>query len=301
MKIKLIESSLLLFMIATSVRVYAQVGINNANAHPSTVLDLAGGDNTNAGLLIPQVRSDTVGGKSLVKTPRANGLLVFDSINSQFFFWQESDASWYALNAWQANSANNTTYTLNDSVGIGTANPTEKLDVTGNINTSGKIQENGNDLIAQGIITMWSGSADSIPAGWAICDGNNGTPDLRGRFVVGYDSADVDYDNVGELGPVHTDADGAYSGESTEEAKQIRLAMSQSGIEVNSLYYTQDPPTQLNLSNIDSTKRMYNIYLDMHNYQNGDWYRFRGSTGKVARTAHENRPPFYVLAYIMKQ
>ena len=39
--------------------------------------------------------------------------------------------------------------------------------------------------IPSGIITMWSGSIASVPSGWFLCDGNNGTPDLRGRFVVG--------------------------------------------------------------------------------------------------------------------
>jgi hypothetical protein len=32
---------------------------------------------------------------------------------------------------------------------------------------------------------MWSGSVVSIPAGWALCDGSNSTPDLRNRFVIG--------------------------------------------------------------------------------------------------------------------
>ena len=32
---------------------------------------------------------------------------------------------------------------------------------------------------------MWSGSADTIPDGWALCDGQNGTPDLRDRFIIG--------------------------------------------------------------------------------------------------------------------
>lgn len=36
-----------------------------------------------------------------------------------------------------------------------------------------------------GVITMWSGAADAVPAGWALCDGQNGTPDLRDRFIVG--------------------------------------------------------------------------------------------------------------------
>jgi len=31
---------------------------------------------------------------------------------------------------------------------------------------------------------MWSGSIATIPAGYVLCDGNNGTPDLRDKFVV---------------------------------------------------------------------------------------------------------------------
>lgn len=36
-----------------------------------------------------------------------------------------------------------------------------------------------------GIIMLWAGSVGSIPSGWALCNGSNGTPDLRNRFVVG--------------------------------------------------------------------------------------------------------------------
>lgn len=36
-----------------------------------------------------------------------------------------------------------------------------------------------------GGIIMWSGSVANIPAGWALCDGQNGTPDLRNRFIIG--------------------------------------------------------------------------------------------------------------------
>jgi len=44
-------------------------------------------------------------------------------------------------------------------------------------------------IIAGGIpqksVAVWSGSAVSIPAGWGLCDGTSGTPDLRDRFIVG--------------------------------------------------------------------------------------------------------------------
>lgn len=36
-----------------------------------------------------------------------------------------------------------------------------------------------------GGIIIWSGSEANIPSGWVLCDGNNGTPDLRGRFILG--------------------------------------------------------------------------------------------------------------------
>ena len=36
-----------------------------------------------------------------------------------------------------------------------------------------------------GTIVLWSGSIGSIPSGWVLCNGSNGTPDLRNRFVVG--------------------------------------------------------------------------------------------------------------------
>lgn len=39
--------------------------------------------------------------------------------------------------------------------------------------------------IPRGIITMWSGAVDAVPSGWHLCDGNNGTPNLKDRFIVG--------------------------------------------------------------------------------------------------------------------
>ncbi len=39
--------------------------------------------------------------------------------------------------------------------------------------------------IPKGIIILWSGSIESIQSGWVLCDGQNETPDMRGRFVMG--------------------------------------------------------------------------------------------------------------------
>jgi len=39
--------------------------------------------------------------------------------------------------------------------------------------------------VPTGCILLWSGSIGSIPSGWALCNGLNGTPDLRDKFIVG--------------------------------------------------------------------------------------------------------------------
>jgi hypothetical protein len=47
------------------------------------------------------------------------------------------------------------------------------------------IDPHNSGVIPIGGIIMWSGSTASVPNGWLLCDGANGTPDLRNRFVVG--------------------------------------------------------------------------------------------------------------------
>jgi hypothetical protein len=37
----------------------------------------------------------------------------------------------------------------------------------------------------KGMIIIWTGAIADIPKGWAICDGNNGTPNLKGKFLLG--------------------------------------------------------------------------------------------------------------------
>ena len=41
------------------------------------------------------------------------------------------------------------------------------------------------NFFPSGGIVMWSGATNAVPTGWVICDGQNGTPDLRNRFVIG--------------------------------------------------------------------------------------------------------------------
>ena len=62
---------------------------------------------------------------------------------------------------------------------------------TGLQNQINALKTNTNLAFVTGMIMMWSGTAGNIPSGWALCDGSNGTPDLRNRFIIGAGSSYV--------------------------------------------------------------------------------------------------------------
>jgi len=69
--------------------------------------------------------------------------------------------------------------------------------IAGKANTGANLSTFTNDTnyitLAQafttGMIIMWSGAISNIPSGWVLCDGNNNTPNLRDRFIVGAGSS----------------------------------------------------------------------------------------------------------------
>ena len=77
------------------------------------------------------------------------------------------------------------------NAGVGIATVTENgLNVTGvctatSFDGDGSLITNVGGTIPSGGIILWSGAANAIPTGWVLCDGQNSTPDLRNRFVVG--------------------------------------------------------------------------------------------------------------------
>ncbi len=80
-------------------------------------------------------------------------------------------------------------------------------------------------FVPVGGIILWSGAIASIPTNWALCNGANGTPDLRDRFVVGAGSSyavdatggqssiDIQHNHGGTTGSEssHTHGDGTYA------------------------------------------------------------------------------------------
>jgi len=55
----------------------------------------------------------------------------------------------------------------------------------------GSVDEVAAQIIPIGTVVMWGGNAEAVPEGWALCDGTNGTPDLRGTFPLGQPDADA--------------------------------------------------------------------------------------------------------------
>jgi len=312
------------YLLLCSYSAFAQVGINTTNPHPSAALDII---SSTRGLLIPRIDSAARVGM----TGMANSLLVFDTSKQLFFYYQASNSTWYALNAWQSsiieNGGNTDTLTTTFSkVGIGTNNPTKKLEVVGDVKVSDSLYVGtsvkagssvsapkiyGEGTMPVGAIIMWSGNPKALPVGWALCDGQNGTPDLSGRFVVGYDAADADYNTTNKVGPTFTDADGSSTGANTTDAKQVRPTGDQSGVGAHTHIATDGGHSH--------------GFLDTYAPESGTGYRGGGNrpvdwnsdltkTTLVAQAnitvqqnaitdaaqSIENRPPYYVLAYIIK-
>ena len=62
-----------------------------------------------------------------------------------------------------------------------TYNPSTNTLKVGNI-----VDSSGNaSAFVTGMIILWYGNTGNIPGGWVLCDGQNSTPDLRDRFVIG--------------------------------------------------------------------------------------------------------------------
>jgi hypothetical protein len=54
--------------------------------------------------------------------------------------------------------------------------------------SAGTVFDISQSVVPSGGIIMWHGSIATIPTGWYLCDGNNSTPNLTNRFIVGADA-----------------------------------------------------------------------------------------------------------------
>ena len=171
--------------------------------------------------------------------------------------------------------------------------------------------EEGANRIPPGLIAMWSGSAANVPSGWALCDGSNGTPDLRDRFIVG---AGGSY-NVGSTGGSNTVTLNANQIPSHAHSASIGSAGSHAhtgttnsaGNHSHTIgkFQRMDWGVHNNQDQLTpgTTSRTSTDGAHTHSFTTASAGAHThtvtiGSTG--GGQPHENRPPYYALAYIMK-
>ncbi len=141
-------------------------------------------------------------------------------------------------------------------------------------------------------IDMYGGDIDNIPEGWYLCDGQNGTRDLRGRFIVGYNPNEVDYNEIGKIGGEEkvtlTEAQIA----SHNHNGSFIIPPHTHGISPSALASGGGGTNQLSTS--DNTGHQYVNETQASSALNGTLTT--SNTG--SDEAHENRPPFYTMAFI---
>ena len=173
--------------------------------------------------------------------------------------------------------------------------------------------------VPSGGIIIWSGAANAIPSGWYLCDGNNSTPNLSGKFVVGYSASDSDFD-VGDTGGSknatlvshshtvnsHTHGDGSLTAANRSLTGSITgisesfagFGGSASGVFSKvggyNLGGTPGAPDNNNTGGV--------------NFNGSHTHDVTGSTGSASpgtnsqgsSSTNANLPPYYALCYIMK-
>lgn len=171
--------------------------------------------------------------------------------------------------------------------------------------------------VPQGTILPWYGKLDEIPDGFYLCDGKNGTPDLRNRFLVGagdtYKLRDIGGEDQvtltgTQIGNHYHYWSAMYSNQDFEKYKRSGLKLVKFGYDsgVSSVFYAPFPTgnkmtlfftNNANLSSVNMSARFIsNSDFSSENME----YITSLAIGTDAKEPHENRPPYYALYYIMK-
>ena len=183
--------------------------------------------------------------------------------------------------------------------------------------------------VPSGIIAVWSGAEGAIPSGWYLCNGSNGTPDLRDRFIVGAGSgSSYSIGNTGGSDTVtlstsqipahsHTTNNHSHNASVSDPGHGHSVSVSDPGHYHNTSVTGAKlfpgyggahvpyggaggyPGTHFNMSNantgISANASNANTSISV---STGNANPSTNNTGGGG--SHENRPPYYALCYIMK-
>lgn len=145
----------------------------------------------------------------------------------------------------------------------------------------------GEGAFVTGMIMMWSGAADALPYGWALCDGTKGTPNLTDRFIVGAGNQ-YPVNDIGK-GDSHDHILSGFSGEfSTNDAGRHAHEISREEYEVSSpsSIYKNYMVRKSNEWTNEASDHRHKVSIEFNNA--------KVSTHEVIR------PPWYALCFIMK-
>jgi microcystin-dependent protein len=148
------------------------------------------------------------------------------------------------------------------------------------------------NLVPRGTVVAWTGNV--APVGWALCDGGSGTPDLRARFVLGWNPAG------GKHGKVPGADFNKINGAGGEQIHQLSVGELASHSHPVNDWAAWDTRNQ-------NHGRVYHRgqYYIREQDQSGGTENYNAlydseSTAIGGNEPHNNMPPYYVLAYIMK-
>lgn len=147
-----------------------------------------------------------------------------------------------------------------------------------------------------GVIAMWHGLLTNIPSGWELCDGTNGTPDLRSKFLKG-SAASVNPGNTGGS-TTHNHDDHAAQGH-TGMSVSAHGSLSHSGASVNNHNTTN------RISSTGSTTVMSGGTHSVSgpNAHGGRTHTVTQPTSHAieSHVAANHEPEYYAVAFIRKK
>jgi hypothetical protein len=178
------------------------------------------------------------------------------------------------------------------------------------------VEESGY-LVPSGIIVMWKGSVTTIPDGWALCNGSNGTPDLRDRFIVGakQDDGGVAKTNVtGALtqsGGAATHSHAAHSDHVVTQPSNHTIsahtgtAVADHTAKNTDAADTGATKTGTSTSTVTLKTHFHNISAYIHSITQPSAHSTLTHAGAAvdphsAHSSESNLDPYYALAFIMK-
>ena len=140
--------------------------------------------------------------------------------------------------------------------------------------------------VPTGGIIIWSGASNAIPSGWVLCNGSNGTPDLRNRFIVG--------------------AGNSYSVGNTGGSDSVSLTEAQMPSHFHYSFRSGNHGQLRNGTNMNANNYpgsgtgAGNLYESYNINSSGSVANVGKTSNTGSGSSHENRPPYYALCYIMK-